>query len=93
MRPSSKRLNRTGTSATFWTWATHYIDSNGNIIAEHLNQRAIGIDLEELRRKDQSILVAGGAEKVAGIAGALRGKYANVLITDLFTAKYLLEQE
>lgn len=72
---------------------SRYIDQNGNIIAEHLNQRTIGIDLEELRRKDQSILVAGGARKVAGILGALRGKYANVLITDQFTAKYLLEQE
>lgn len=70
---------------------SRYIDQDGNIIAEHLNQRAIGIDLEELRRKDQSILVAGGAKKVAGIVGALRGKYANVLITDQFTAKYLLE--
>lgn len=72
---------------------SRYIDMNGNIIAEDLNQRTIGIDLEELRRKDRSILVAGGARKVAGIIGALRGRYANVLITDQFTAKYLLEHE
>lgn len=72
---------------------SRYIDVDGSIIAPELNQRTIGIDLEELKRKERSILVAGGAKKVDGIYGALRGRYTNVLITDAFTAKYLLERE
>lgn len=71
---------------------SRYIDVEGIICSEELNQRTIGIDLEELKRKERSILVAGGIEKVDGIYGALRGGYANVLITDQFTAKYLLER-
>jgi deoxyribonucleoside regulator len=72
---------------------SRYIDVEGNICAEELNQRTIGIDLEDLKRKEQSILVAGGSKKVDGIYGALRGRYTNVLITDQFTAKYLLERD
>ncbi|WP_114379921.1 sugar-binding transcriptional regulator [Paenibacillus prosopidis] len=72
---------------------SRYIDNAGVICSEELNQRTIGINLEELKRKEQSILVAGGAKKVDGIYGALRGGYTNVLITDQFTARYLLERD
>lgn len=72
---------------------SRYIDITGNICSTLMNQRTIGISLDELKRKDQSILVAGGAKKVDGIYGALRGGYTNVLITDQFTARYLLERD
>lgn len=71
---------------------SRYIDIDGNICSDELNQRTIGIELEELKKKEQSILIAGGVKKVDGIYGALRGKYTNVLITDQFTAKCLLER-
>jgi Transcriptional regulator, contains sigma factor-related N-terminal domain len=71
---------------------SRYFDLEGKIISEELNERTIGIGLEELGQKEQSILVAGGSKKVAGIYGALKGKYTNVLITDQCTAKYLLER-
>ncbi|RUS42890.1 sugar-binding transcriptional regulator [Cohnella sp. AR92] len=71
---------------------SRYFDLEGKIISQELNERTIGISLQELGQKEQSILVAGGAKKVAGIYGALKGKYTNVLITDQFTAKYLLER-
>jgi len=72
---------------------SRYIDINGNLCSEELDKRTIGIDLAELRRKDKSILVAGGPRKVDAIYGALSGKYPNVLITDQFTAKALLERQ
>ncbi|AJY76129.1 sugar-binding transcriptional regulator [Paenibacillus beijingensis] len=72
---------------------SRYIDIQGKLISAELNQRTIGIDLEELQQKEQSILVAGGPKKVDAVYGALNGKYTNVLITDSFTAKYLLERE
>ena len=71
---------------------SRYIDINGNLCSEELDRRTIGIDLAELRKKEQSILVAGGPRKVDAIFGALRGGYTNVLITDHFTAKALLER-
>ena len=71
---------------------SRYIDVDGRICHESLNSRTIGIQLDELSKKEQSILVAGGPQKVDAIYGALRGKYPNVLITDHFTAKSLLEK-
>ncbi|MBW7457409.1 sugar-binding transcriptional regulator [Paenibacillus sepulcri] len=72
---------------------SRYIDQTGTLCSEELNERTIGIDLEQLQIKEKSILVAGGPSKVDGIYGALRGKYANILITDIFTAKHLLERD
>ncbi len=71
---------------------SRFFDKEGNIYSELLNRRTIGIELDELRSKEKSILVAGGERKINAIHGALMGKYANVLITDQFTAKRLLEQ-
>ena len=63
------------------------------LVAEEINKRTIGIELEELKIKKRSILVAGGNRKIKAIDGALRGGYANVLIIDQHTAKELLHYE
>jgi deoxyribonucleoside regulator len=47
--------------------------------------------LPDLRKKEKSILVAGGQRKVEAIRASLRGKYANILVTDQFTAQALLQ--
>lgn len=70
---------------------SRFIDINGDLCSEELNERTIGIDLEELRHKETSILVAGGPSKIDAVLGALRGRYANTLITDYVTAQHLLE--
>ncbi len=70
---------------------SRFFDKKGQIYSNLLNSRTIGIDLDELRNKEKSILVAGGEKKTDAIHGALVGKYANILITDQFTAKRLLE--
>jgi len=72
---------------------SRFFDTSGQICVPDLNARTIGIELEALKHKEQSILVAGGARKVEVIYGALRGRYANVLITDQFTAKSLLDKD
>ncbi|WP_374121009.1 sugar-binding transcriptional regulator [Neobacillus sp. PS2-9] len=71
---------------------SRFFDKNGEICNESLNERTLGVNLDELRNKEYSILVAGGPNKIDGIYGALKGKYANVLITDQFTAKFLLDK-
>lgn len=69
---------------------SRFFDIEGNICSEEINNRTVGIDLPELRKKEKSILVAGGERKVEAIQAALAGKYANILITDQFTAQSLI---
>src|SRR3954471_14169479 len=71
---------------------SRFFDKDGQICNESLNERTLGVNLEELRKKEYSIVVAGGPNKIEGIYGTLIGKYANVLITDQFTAKFLLDK-
>ncbi|MBC1936108.1 sugar-binding transcriptional regulator [Listeria grandensis] len=69
---------------------SRFYDKDGQICSAEIDARTIGIELESLKQKERSILIAGGARKVDAIHGALQGEYANVLITDQFTAKELL---
>ncbi|GIP22661.1 sugar-binding transcriptional regulator [Paenibacillus sp. J22TS3] len=69
---------------------SRFFDTEGNIISEEINQRTVGIDLPDLRNKEKSILVAGGHRKIEAIRAALIGGYANILVTDQFTAQSLL---
>jgi deoxyribonucleoside regulator len=71
---------------------SRYYDFNGEICLPSLDERTVGIELADLRSKEHSILVAGGPSKVNAIFGALRGKYANTLVTDQITAKALLDK-
>ncbi|TWD89686.1 deoxyribonucleoside regulator [Neobacillus bataviensis] len=71
---------------------SRFFDKDGQICNESLNERTLGVNLDELSKKEYSIVVAGGPNKIDGIYGALIGKYANVLITDQFTAKFLLDK-
>lgn len=71
---------------------SRFIDKDGHIINPELNNRTTGIDLENLRQKDYSILVAGAKKKLVSIHGALNGRYANILITDKQTAIDLLNK-
>lgn len=69
---------------------SRFFDKTGNISNKEINKRTIGIELADLRKKEHSILVAGGERKIEAIHGALVGQYANVLIIDQFTATELL---
>ena len=72
---------------------SRFFNDEGEVCNESLNERTLGIDLNELRKKECSILVAGGPNKINGIFGALKGGYANVLVTDQFTAQFLLDKK
>ena len=68
-----------------------FFDANGQPVKSGLNERVIGIDLEQLRMVRRSVGIAGGQRKFSAIQGALNGKWINVLITDLKNAERLLE--
>ncbi|MCM2533802.1 sugar-binding transcriptional regulator [Neobacillus pocheonensis] len=72
---------------------SRFFDKEGQICNESLNERTIGVNLDDLRNKEYSILVAGGPNKIEGIYGALKGHYANVIVTDQFTAQFLLDKK
>jgi DNA-binding transcriptional regulator LsrR (DeoR family) len=73
--------------------ALRYFDRFGQPIQTELNDRIIGITLEELKRIERVVGIAGGAEKIPSIMGALKGGYISVLVTDQATAQNLLEAE
>lgn len=70
-----------------------YYDQYGKTIDDEINDRIIGLDLDQYRKIKRVIGIAGGEEKVESIRAALRGKLINVLITDDRTAKKLFEED
>lgn len=67
-----------------------FVSATGEPIATPLDERVIGIELEQLKRVPRSVGVAGGRRKVAAIRAALVGGWLNCLITDRHTAERLL---
>jgi len=68
-----------------------FFDSNGVRVANPLDDRVIGMELEQLRHVERCVGIAGGKRKRTAIRGALRGKFINVLVTDRRTAEWLVE--
>ncbi len=66
-----------------------FFDKDGKAVVTPLNDRVIGISLEDLRKADRVIALAGGISKTAAIAGALRTGVIDLLVTDRFTAARL----
>ncbi len=70
-----------------------FFDQDGQPIMSALNERVVGMNLEQLRQVRRSVGIAGGKRKVEAIRAALRGKLVNRLITDQFTAKRLIDSQ
>lgn len=67
-----------------------YFDKDGKLVSSELNERIIGLTLDELKKLSRIVGVAGGSAKVNAIYAALQAKLINVLVTDHHTAKALL---
>jgi len=67
------------------------IDAHGHPLASPLDRRTIGITLDELKAVPVRICAAGGAQKIGAIRAGLEGGYATHLVTDMATARVLLE--
>jgi len=68
-----------------------FFDQTGKPVDNPLNDRVIGMNLEQLRHVKRAVGIAGGKRKLAAIRGALQGRWINVLITDRSTAEHLLQ--
>ncbi len=67
-----------------------FFDAKGNPVSGEVDQRMVGLTLEEIRRVPNRLGVAGGTEKTQAILGALRGGYLTDLVVDERTAHGLL---
>lgn len=70
-----------------------FFDADGKFIKTPLDERVIGITLEELSKVDRVIALAGGRSKTEAISGALKTGVIDLLITDKFTAQRLVAPE
>lgn len=70
-----------------------FIDRSGNVVPYEENNRVLAIPAENLRRIPKVIAVAFGTEKVEAIEAVLNGKWADIFVTNLETAKALIAQK
>jgi DNA-binding transcriptional regulator LsrR (DeoR family) len=68
-----------------------YFDEYGRKFSCNLDDRVIGLDLDQVQSISLVVGVAGGLAKFRAIKAALRGKLVDVLVTDHVTATQLLE--
>jgi len=71
--------------------ALHFFDAEGRSVHSSLDDRVLGISLEQIKRTPRTVAVASGEAKFEAIRAALRGRWVNTLITDLETARRLLK--
>lgn len=67
-----------------------FMDHNGSFIESGLDERVVGVTLDQLRRADQRIAVSGGESKQRALLAAVRGGWINVLVTDEESAEFLV---
>ncbi|MFC5370470.1 sugar-binding transcriptional regulator [Arcanobacterium bovis] len=70
---------------------SRFVDESGRVCLPDFNNRTLGISLPDLRHKEQKILVAGGSSKVKAIRAALENGYVNRLVTDVDTARAIVQ--
>ena len=68
-----------------------FFDNRGAYDKIEINQRIIGIELDEVRRIPLVLAIARGNAKAKAILGALRAGYVSVLATDAITARTILD--
>jgi len=69
---------------------SRFVDAEGKIVSKEIDDRTIGIELDELKKKKHAILVATGNRKVAAVHAALTAHYTNCAILDQSLAQLLL---
>lgn len=70
----------------------HFYDKDGNILDLDLHRHVVSVRPEDIRRISSVIAAAAGREKIEPILGLLRGRLANILVTDEDTARELLRR-
>lgn len=66
-----------------------FFNADGEMVVTPLNERVIGMSIEELKNIRRVIALAGGQSKTGAIKAALNTGVIDILITDRFTAERL----
>ncbi|WP_319532600.1 sugar-binding transcriptional regulator [uncultured Cohaesibacter sp.] len=69
-----------------------FFDADGKIVKTPLDDRVIGLPLEDLAHVSRVVALAGGSGKTEAIHGALKTGYIGTLITDNYTAQRLVDR-
>jgi len=88
---SSRELSDLAEAGAVGDISLRFFDRNGKPVKTPLDDRVIGLPLEDLERVDRVIALAGGSKKTDAIAGALRVGVIDMLVTDKFTAQRLID--
>lgn len=87
---SPEELNMLREAGAVGDICLRFFDQLGSPVLTSLNDRVIGMELAQLRKVKRAVGIAGGPRKLNAIRGALTGGLINVLITDCFTARKLI---
>ena len=68
-----------------------FFDKDGNGLNNFWNCHCIGIELKDIKKIKNVVVVASGEYKAEALLGAIKGGYVDVLITDSGTAEKMLE--
>ncbi|NMB62643.1 MAG: sugar-binding transcriptional regulator [Chloroflexi bacterium] len=71
----------------------HYFNNAGELVPTFMDRRVVGIDPNELKKIEWSVLVAGGDDKKKPIRAILKNSFFNVLITNHTIAEQLLNED
>ena len=88
---SAKELADLAEAGAVGDISLRFFDVDGKSVQTALNDRVIGMPMDQLAQVDRVIGLAGGQSKTKAILGALRTGVLDVLITDKFTAQRLLQ--
>lgn len=86
-------LSRLGELGAVGDICLRFFDGSGKPVISPVDDRVIGMELEQLRQIPRVVAAAGGERKIDAIRAAAFGGWISVLITDRFTAERLLETD
>lgn len=89
---SENELNKLKDKEVIGDILGHYFNANGEIVPTFMDHRVIGINPEELKKIDWSVVIAGGEDKKVPIRAILKNSFFNVLITNHSVAEFLLHE-
>jgi deoxyribonucleoside regulator len=68
----------------------NFIDEAGALVPHEVNDRVISVNLKNLRRTPERVLISGGKEKVIALRAAISTLMPTTLVTDEQTARSLV---
>jgi len=88
---SDEEMNGVRSQGAVCNISTSFLNATGERVHYDSESRMIGLTIDDIRAIPNVIAVATGSDKIEAIVAALRGKFMDVLVTDMETAKGLLE--